>query len=301
MLSEQIAELLGIHPQSGTEWTIECPNPDHHDRRPSASIYVGEPQERLKGGKINWRLPGMWVCYSCGARGRIANDRIVTYEPPATRNLQVAEELLAPHARREYPESWLDLFEYYDGVHPYWLSRFPELVCRRHRLGYDFDTECGTYPLRSTEGRVLGVVRRDLTGTRPWKYHYPPGVDVGELLFGYAEGIRNDVDTVVLGEGALDAIALDEALTQMGRGDRVAAMAIYGSHLREAQAKLLRRLHPARIITAFDNDEAGQDAYESVREELFDYDVAPVSFVAKDVADLSVTDRVDALNSVFSA
>lgn len=288
MITDQIAELLGIYPQRGDEWTIPCPNPDHHDRRPSASIYVGEPQERLRGGKLRWRLPGMWVCYSCGARGRIANDKIVTYEPPASRNLQVAEELLASPERRVYPESWLDLFDYYDGVHPYWLSRFSHSTCMKHRLGYDFDTECGTYPLRDAEGRVLGVVRRDLTGTRRWKYHYPEGVDVHGLLFGYAEAIRNDADTVILTEGALDAIAVDEAL---GENSDVAPMAIYGSKIGDHQVELIRRLHPQRILCAFDNDEAGDMAGMSVYEALYDYDVSAVYYPGKDIAEVPLEGR----------
>jgi hypothetical protein len=253
-----IAEFLGISPQVGTEWTIMCPSPNHQDHRPSASIYVGEPTERLKGGQLVWRLPGMWVCYSCGARGRVSTQGIEEYEPTTDRNLDVATQLLDEAGRTYFPESWLDLFDYYDGTHPYWLSRFSEATCWQHRLGYDFDTDCGTYPLRDNQGRVLGVVRRDFSGDRPWKYKYPTGIDIGTLMYGYSEIATYGASTIVLTEGALDAIAVQE----VGYN----GLAIYGSKLRPAQETLIRKLYPDLIVTAFDNDDAGREAHESVME-----------------------------------
>jgi hypothetical protein len=251
-LSDLIAEYLGITPQRGDEWTITCPHPDHSDRRPSASIYVGEPMVRQRGGAKYLRLPGMWICYSCHASGRISNEGIENYEPTADRNLDVALANLENVEQRVYPESWLDLWEYPGGVHPYWLARFGEATCRRHRLGYDFERNSGTYPLRDPAGRLLGVVRRSFEAAARNKYRYPTGIDVRQLLYGYAEAVAMGAEVVVVGEGALDAVAVDEA--------GAVGLAIYGSHLSPEQVHLLNRLYPTTIIWAFDNDEAGRRA-----------------------------------------
>jgi hypothetical protein len=305
MLAEAIADFLGIQVQHGTEWTIMCPSPDHSDRRPSASIYVGEPMEREKGGKLFWRLPGMWVCYSCGARGRVTSKGIEEYEPTADMNLDQAEALLTEmEARRQghYPEAWLDLFDYYDGIHPYWLDRFLPETCWRHRLGYDFDTECVTYPLRNTEGKVMGIVRRDLTGERPWKYKYPSGTDVGQYLYGYAEAVANSSEVIVLTEGAMDAVAVEESCHEMTDPGVYSGLAIYGSLLRPAQEHLIRRLYPNLIVTAFDNDDAGQKAHESVVAALgVEFEIVKAVFPGKDIAELTISDRFKVISDATAS
>ena len=286
-LREPIAELLGIRPQPGTEWTIMCPSPEHNDARPSASIYVGEPMERLRGGKTVIRKPGTWFCYSCHRAGRITSDTIESYEPSYDRNLQVALENLEEHEQRVYPESWLGLYESPGGVHPYWLGRFEEDTSRRHRLGYDFETHAGTYPFRDPAGRVLGVVRRFLDPESRMKYRYPAGVEKSELLYGYHWAVERDASSVILGEGALDAVAMDEAIT----GD-MAALAIYGSRVSQAQVKLINRLYPKTIFFAFDDDDAGLDALEHAwTQDWCTTDLRYVQWSAKDPGELSVSRR----------
>jgi hypothetical protein len=303
-IRSMVAEYLAIPVQFGDEWTILCPSPEHVDHRPSASIYVGEPMTRQRGGEAVLRLPGMWVCYSCGRSGRISNEAIENYTPSTDRNLEVLysdlDTLEVEH--RVLPEAWLDLFEWPGGVHPYWLSRFDEATCRLHRLGYDPEREAGTYPFRSPAGELLGVVHRSFDAEATgWKYRYPRGVDKSANLYGYSAARARDVDTVVLVEGALDAVAVDEALRVAG-WSAWAALAIYGSRMSEAQAALLRRLYPYRVVFAFDNDPAGENAFDhafSGALELPGHDYRKVSYPAgiKDVAELDVPGRLTLLDS----
>lgn len=264
---------------------IICPSPDHDDARPSASIYVGEPMERLRGGKTVKRLPGMWTCYSCHRAGRISSEAIENYTPSTDRNLEVITDNLTAmeHERRVYPESWLDLFDYPGGIHPYWLSRFSEATCTFHRLGYDYEKDAGTYPLRAPNGDVVGVVRRSLDGVGP-KYRYPKGIDLHAegFLYAYHEVRTSGSAVVALCEGALDAIACWESGT--------AAMAIYGSKISEAQVKMINRLDLATVLLCFDNDLAGQDATRRVLYaglECPDLRVVPLP-PGSDIAELSV-------------
>jgi hypothetical protein len=295
VIADAIAELLGIPPQRGEEWQIACPAPEHDDARPSASIYVGEPTERLRGGKKVMRLPGMWTCYSCHRSGRISSEAIETYEPTFDRNLQVAIDQLETTERRVYPESWLDLWEFPGGVHPYWLDRFPEWVCRRHRLGYDFERMAGTYPFRSPTGEVLGVVRRSFDlDTTGWKYRYPAGVDKSALLYGYHWAVQEQSKWVVLGEGALDAVACWEV--------GAAGLAIYGSRIAAEQVRLLNRLYPTTILLAFDDDDAGHAAAEQVltHPDLACIDVRTVDLRgANDIADIPARERAEVLRDAL--
>lgn len=197
-------------------------------------------------------LNGKWVCMSCGAKGHAGN-----YEPDPDKLLEDAlrsvEEM---ERRRDYPESWLDQF---DAVTPgdYWLSRFSEATCRRHRLGWDPLALQAVYPFRDDDGTVLGVVRRGRPGEKP-KYRYPKGVDASAHLFGYH--LAHDADVVVLCEGAPDTAAVDDVagLLEAETHLRWAGVGCYGKKLHPRQVVLLHQLAPAVVMLGFNGDEAGE-------------------------------------------
>lgn len=277
-LRAAVRDVLGVREQSGAEWTATCFSPDHSDANASASVNVEK---------------GLWVCYSCHRGGRV-DDLLLGVriaDPTPDANLKAVEDNLATDEVRIYPESWLDLFEQRD-VHPYWLSRFKEETCRYWRLGYDYETERCTYPLRSDSGAVLGVVRRCLDGGQP-KYHYPKGVKTHDLLFGYHESrLGMPYAHCVLVEGALDVIALWES--------GITALGIYGSRISQRQVQILRWLNPSSVTLAFDMDRAGLDAAEIVMSTSLP-DCCPVYQArwspeeANDVADLSEARRVEVI------
>lgn len=257
----------------GRERAFRCPV--HDDRHASASVNVAK---------------GLWVCYSCGAKGTV--DSVI--ESEGVRFGEDIEELLG-HEQRVYTEPWLDQYANPKlPVHPYWLSRFTEVAARRFKLGYDHDKGSPCYPIRTPNGSVLGVVRRQLD--RDPKYLYPRGVNKSSLLFGYEQGAS---DYVVLVEGALDAVACWEA----GHP----AFGIYGSLLHEDQMALLARTGVTRVIEALDNDRPGRVAVEGRvtdegvrlpgirrRLEQVGYEVVSVDWStvqAKDVAECDVDTR----------
>ena len=186
-----------------------------------------------------------WYCYTCHAHGGLDGEALLAEPDYYTMKLWLDNKLAEGQI---YPESWLSRYDA-GPVHPYWMERVGEAAARRFRLGSDPDTDTCTYPLRDPRGRVLGVVRRSLGGSGP-KYKYPLGVDVGRLLFHYTPEHR---ESVVLVEGALDAIAL----WNVG----VDAMAIYGSRLSAEQVRLIDMVDPEFVYTAYDADDAGWEAY----------------------------------------
>jgi Toprim-like len=212
----------------GVERPFLCP--EHGDSRPSASVNI---------------IKKVWWCYTCHAHGRLTGEALLA-EPDYQQMKLWLEAKMAEGTI--YPEAWLSRYDA-GPVHPYWTDRVGEVAARRFRLGFDAEGGAVTYPLRDPAGQVLGVVRRSLGGDGP-KYKYPAGVDVGRLLFNYTADHR---EAVVLTEGALDAIAL----WNVG----VDAFAIYGSRLSVAQVRLIDRIDPEFVYTAYDLDDAGWLAY----------------------------------------
>jgi DNA primase len=220
----------------GTERPFLCPV--HPDSRPSASLNI---------------IKQKWICYTCGAHGNLTGEHALMEPDYLQMKLWLNDKM---EENRVYPEAWLSRWDA-GPVHSYWLHRVGEQAARHFRLGYDSAVNAVTYPLRRADGAVLGVVRRSLEPDAGAKYRYPRGIDVGQLLFNYDSSARR---VVVLVEGALDAVAL----WRVG----VHAMAIYGSRLSAEQVKLIDRIDPDYVFTAFDADDAGFSAYRQVEQAM---------------------------------
>jgi DNA primase len=245
----------------GTERPFLCPA--HGDSRPSASLNV---------------VKGVWYCYTCHAHGGLSGEDALVEPDYRIMKRWLEERLEEGHV---YPEAWLSRWDA-GGVHPYWQQRVGDRAARHYRLGYDPELDAATYPLRDPTGAVLGVVRRALGDDGP-RYRYPPGVDIGRLLFNYSPVGR---PAVVLTEGALDAIAC----WNVG----VEAFAIYGSRLSEDQIRLIDRIDPEWVYTCYDNDDAGWQAHldteRAFRHRLVDRIRWPRSW-GKDIDEVGETRR----------
>lgn len=275
-LRDAVRDVLGVHEVRGEdEWPSRCFHPAHKDRSPSASVNVEK---------------GVWCCYSCGAGGRLDSllRGVRIADPSPDRNLEAVEEALSGVLPpREFPESWLGL--YLAGDRPdYWRSRFSDPAIDHFGLGFDYESGCPTYPLRSESGALIGLVRRNLDGQGA-KYVYPKHIKTHDLLFHWEHWDDERRGPLVLVEGAMDVVALWEA--------GVFAMGIYGSRLSDRQAKMVSRLYPEYVVCAFDNDSAGRSSTERVKEMLPHMPIYTVPWEDhmefKDVADMSVQQRAD--------
>ena len=243
--------------------------PVHNDKHASASVNV---------------INGLWICYTCGAKGKAGDgytvdpDQLLSYLKGAQKH----------HEQHYFPESWLNL--YAAEPHPYWLGRFSPEAVEHFKLGYDYETESATYPLRDAGGYLLGVVRRPLSPD--WdggKYIYPKYVDVTQYLFNYTQFEARK--RVLLVEGAADAIAAWEAGYE--------AYAIYGSRMTGAQVRLLRRVGAQEVWTAFDLDEAGQKCHNQVVDLIHDMPVRQITWEGyKDLGEMQVTIRQQVLSQL---
>ena len=248
----------------GVERSFLCPV--HDDHSPSASVNS---------------ISGWWTCFSCGAKGKY--DLANRYEDP----YQLGRALDAMKAKAEvipkiYSEGWLNAFDSIPSF--YWRTRFKDRkLIREQRLGEDPYGTYATIPMRDRNGKVMGVIRRDLTGTDDAKYCYPSGVVVGRHLYNYH---RLHGDVLLITEGATDAIAAQEVGFE-------AAVALYGSRMTPSQAALVHRYAPKRILVATDQDDAGDGAEGSVQRLLGDcYQIQRLLWSDhKDLNSIPVSDR----------
>ena len=216
-----------VHNGRGVERSFVCDV--HDDHSPSASVNVEK---------------GVWVCYACGASGRVGSGSTTDVMRRAISLMKGQSE--APFS---FEEKWLD---FYDAAGPseYWAGRFGPHVARRFRCGTDPMNGLPTYPLRSPSRGVWGVVRR--LGGEP-KYLYPAGVPVGHTLFNFVPASWR---TVVVVEGASDVMACYAA----GVPEYTLVVGTFGAGLNAPQVRLVNKLHPRRVVIAYDNDEAGRVA-----------------------------------------
>ena len=160
---------------------------------------------------------------------------------------------------RYVSEEELDSYRYY---HKYWETRgiTDDYLIELFDLGYDYGTDCITFPVRDVNGNCLFVARRSVK--TKW-FNYPQGVE--KPLYGLYEiyqDLRKYEDfpkEIVITESMLDALSF----WQVGRY----AVALNGIGT-ETQFKQLRKLPCRKLILATDSDEAGQQARMNIRKHI---------------------------------
>ena len=109
-------------------------------------------------------------------------------------------------------------------------------------------------PIRDVKDRVIAFGGRVLDDSKPKYINSPENIvySKGRHLFGLNIAKRNPMDRLIIVEGYMDAISLQ----QRGIQNVVASL---GTALTEAQGRLLRR-YANKIIIGYDSDGAGQAA-----------------------------------------
>ena len=109
-------------------------------------------------------------------------------------------------------------------------------------------------PIRDVKERVIAFGGRVLDDSKPKYINSPENIvySKGKHLFGLNVAKRNPMDRLIIVEGYMDAISLQ----QRGIPNVVASL---GTALTEAQGRLLRR-YANKIIISYDSDAAGQAA-----------------------------------------
>lgn len=278
--------LFTITRDYGPEWDALCPV--HEDRNPSARVNIGKAQ---------------WYCHSCHAGGSIVTlaHRLGRGIPDDISDWLIAHDLdLALAALSEpteattYPEAWLARFS---APTDYWSKRrgFSSEAIDHWCLGFDATDGYATYPLRTSDGTLLGVSKRATRDDQERKHRHPRGYVKTAHLFGAweSQGTLHDPEaplsgTLVLTEGAMDAIAMWDA--------GYAAVAQFGSTLSDAQISVIKELAPTELCLAYDADVGGRqatrDAWWQLEGLLLTQAAIPPG---RDPGELSIEERQEAM------
>lgn len=269
-------QYLDIRRHSGAEVEALCPF--HEDHRPSFYFNLKR---------------GMWICHACGVRG---NYRQLVKLLAVDAFEEDVEELLQELRKKiefidddpgdvepqTYPDSWLIQFEH---DHHYFSTRgLSDRVIAMFGLGYDVVTNSVTFPLRDIDGKLHGVLRRQLSSGAVPKYLEPTGYKKSDYLYG---AWLVTAEHIALTEGQVDALAMWDAGIQ--------AVAMGGSSLSRKQAQAMRELAPRRVTILPDNDLPGRQAVSRAKEMLTGMQVYVGSYDSdwgKDPAELTRDQRV---------
>lgn len=237
----------------------------HDDTSASASVNVSK---------------GVWYCFACFASGTIDGKKV-----PSVSDLQAMVD--PEQGCRLYPETYLELFDTPDS---YWASRFPDWVVWTARLGNDPFTSHATFPVRTPEGYLAGVGRRDPDPDAKPRYRYPPRWSAAQSLHG--RDLLFSQPYLVLVEGAADQTSLLEV--------GIPALGCYGAGLHKPQVELILRCNPKLVVLGFDMDTAGDRASEHTAALLYGQQIKTerVHWPAGDPADCSPDQRRSAVGSV---
>jgi hypothetical protein len=214
-------------------------------------------EDRSPSWSIN-ASTGLWICFSCGARGTLSS---LLYELIGDRASSAQQFLinsgldrLTNPVSREHTEPVVDRDAFFR------FERVSDRRCRLKNLDPDIVYRFGVrwnpsnkswaIPIISSMGQLQGWQEK-----KPgWVRNFPVGVKKGHTLFGIE---RFTGRTAVLVESPLDIVRFASVYK------RPCALASFGAHVTLEQMDLL--LHVAdSVVVAMDNDEAGVESGKKI-------------------------------------
>jgi hypothetical protein len=213
-------------------------------------------EDRSPSWSINAET-GLWICFSCGARGSLLSllYELIGIDAIGAQQFLIQsgmDRLTAPKSAPQ--QSVLNVEAFYK------FERVPDKYCLARNLDpnivYKFgvrwnpSNKSWAIPVVSPLGQLMGWQEKK----KDWVRNYPVGISKGSTLFGI-ERFRGK--TAVIVESPLDIVRF------AGVFDSPQALASFGAHMTKVQMDLL--LHLAdKIVVAMDNDDAGIESSKKI-------------------------------------
>lgn len=273
---------LGIKAKkiSKTKWVAFCPHPEHVNTHTPAWFIRDNPGDQFHASH---------VCKSCGFKGgtlSLVEGVLGLNREQATEwlhNLD-APKRVAFRLEIEVKETsiqsggmrfnTMEIDFHPDDFHPDGLAYLQSRGVTREQIDR-WGIGCaeprlrnglGPHPLRGRivipikdpKGRWLAYTARDYTGKSEVKYREPAREENPSTIAVFGEQHWNDQETIVLCEGAFNALAAERVLPEW-----IAVGALRGSD--PNPTKLSKLLRFRRIVVATDNDKAGIRVAKEIR------------------------------------
>lgn len=254
-------------------------------------------EDRSPSWSINANT-GLWICYSCGAKGTLSTlVSELTGEPDsiiAVHSFLIQsglDRLTAEPVVAYKPEVDWKVFSAFPAPsdQSLWTRGLDRASAKKYGIRFDEKKQAWILPIVSSFGELLGWQEKEPAKVR----NYPIGVKKSDTLFGL-DKVSQKVVMVV--ESPLDVVRVDTVM------DGVSAVATFGSHVSKAQIRLLSE-HADSLIIAMDNDEAGIESAKRIAEQVpsFRYGVKYVHYAHTDAKDIGEMTQDEILTAVKQA
>jgi DNA primase len=167
----------------------------------------------------------------------------------------------------------------YRFTHPYMYERkLTDKVIEYFDVGFDTEKNALTFPVFDSEGDVKLIQRRSVASKQ---FINDEGANKGNYIYGLYQVIKNLswIKELYICESPIDALTC--------WSHRVPAVALMGASITATQVKLLRDLPVRKLISALDNDKAGQEGSEKLVKYLGDVKVIFRLQFPEDVKDVN--------------
>jgi len=254
--STNLADLLrtaGVSIKSVGEREITGKCPVH--------VRVTGREDRSPSWSINAES-GLWICFSCGAKGTLSMLLAELLGANATWDVQ--KFIIQNSINRlnnkgtEHHEPVVDINEFTA------FSRVSDTRCEYKNLDPDLVYQYGVRWNPNNRSWAIPIVSpsAELKGWQEkkssWVRNFPIGVEKSKTLFGI-ERFRSR--TAILVESPLDIVRFAAVFS------RPQALASFGAHVSDTQLSLLTDV-AERVVIAMDNDEAGLAASKKIAKRI---------------------------------
>ena len=264
---------IEVKRQSGDEINARCPV--HH-----------KVKGRESGG-YTWYMnaeSGLWLCYTCGARGNLPMLLAEMTDDPAAL-WKVQNIVITSGLRRLEPDE--AVYDDHDDIDWKTYSQFAPLperildlrnldedIARRYGVRWDKKQKAVIVPILSPLGELRGWQAKK----SGWVRNLPEGVNKGTTLFGIE---RAHAPTVILVESPLDVVRFHSVYD----GLDFSCVASFGANISKEQGRLLSKFQ--YVCLALDNDEAGRmETNRIARKELIKTRLKFWKYLPKDPKDI---------------
>ncbi len=249
-----VLERLGVAITTVGDTEVGGRCPVHH-------LVVGK-EDRSPSWSMNL-YSGLWICYSCGAKGNLS-QLVLQLTDSSDEAMLVHEHIIRSSLERlkdgvpdplgSLPSVDLSVFRKFKSVPEQLLEyrRIDPEVAQRFGIRWDPQPRHWIIPIISPTGDLWGWQAKG----KDYFRNVPTGVPKSRTLFGIE---RFKAQIAVLLESPLDVVRL----SSLRPGLLTHGLATFGAHVSTEQLNLVSRWADT-IVIALDNDEAGIEAAQKV-------------------------------------
>lgn len=203
---------------------------------------------------------GLWLCYSCGARGTLPQ---LIMELTGKDDFSVTQMLMNNSVERLQMPKWEKVPEvdhhmylhYGDVPSQYLKSRnISEESARAYGIRWNETNYSWIIPIISPEGVLVGWQEK----AKDFVRNHPRGLKMRNTLFGIEKAVHK---TIILVESPLDVVRFASSFDGMN------CLATFGASITKEQLQLAYTVAD-KLIVAMDNDKAGIDSAKNIFKDM---------------------------------